>query len=167
MIYVYGRFLTRQLVSSISTDKLLTLIFSGLIKYHMLISYFLYIAGECKTCKSCKFCELMRFTFLFGMKVLWPYKWQDLMRARLDTSVGRRILDESYLGLSKDLQVLGVCVLIEVPSSIISTLLCIDCTFICTSNSLYVLDTCGHSGRWIITSSLVHLNSEANIWVVS
>lgn len=45
MVYVYGRFLSKQLVSAISSDKLLSQLFSGFIKYHMLICYFLYIAG--------------------------------------------------------------------------------------------------------------------------
>eukprot|EP00250_Pteridium_aquilinum_P001120 c11328_g1_i1 orf=222-1478(+) len=45
MVYVYGRFLSKQLVSAISSDKILTQLFSGFIKYHMLICYFLYIAG--------------------------------------------------------------------------------------------------------------------------
>eukprot|EP00249_Psilotum_nudum_P017820 c26505_g1_i2 orf=513-1715(+) len=45
MVYVYGRFLSKQLVTTISSDKLLTKLFSGFIKYHMLICYFMYIAG--------------------------------------------------------------------------------------------------------------------------
>lgn len=45
MVYVYGRFLSKQLVSTISSDRVLTQLFSELIKYHMLICYFLYIAG--------------------------------------------------------------------------------------------------------------------------
>uniref|UniRef100_A0A0D6QVF2 Phosphatidate cytidylyltransferase n=1 Tax=Araucaria cunninghamii TaxID=56994 RepID=A0A0D6QVF2_ARACU len=45
MVYVYGRFLSRQLVNSISSDRFLSQFFSDLIKYHMLICYFMYIAG--------------------------------------------------------------------------------------------------------------------------
>lgn len=45
MIYVYGRFLSKQLVSTISSDRILTQLFSGFIKYHMIICYFMYIAG--------------------------------------------------------------------------------------------------------------------------
>lgn len=45
MVYVYGRFLSRQLVNSVSSDKFLSQIFSNLIKYHMLTCYFMYIAG--------------------------------------------------------------------------------------------------------------------------
>ncbi|KAL2631427.1 hypothetical protein R1flu_016113 [Riccia fluitans] len=45
MVYVYGRFLSKQLVKTISSDKMLLLVFSGLIQYHMIICYFLYIAG--------------------------------------------------------------------------------------------------------------------------
>ncbi|BBN09196.1 phosphatidate cytidylyltransferase [Marchantia polymorpha subsp. ruderalis] len=45
MVYVYGRFLSKQLVKTISSDKMLLLIFSGLIQYHMIICYFMYIAG--------------------------------------------------------------------------------------------------------------------------
>ncbi|MCO5572486.1 hypothetical protein L7F22_026241 [Adiantum nelumboides] len=46
MVYVYGRFLSKQLVSAISSDRILTQLFSGFIKYHMLICYFMYIAGK-------------------------------------------------------------------------------------------------------------------------
>eukprot|EP01018_Ginkgo_biloba_P024691 Gb_11649 [translate_table: standard] len=45
MVYVYGRFLSRQLVNTVSSDKVLSQLFSNLIKYHMFICYFLYIAG--------------------------------------------------------------------------------------------------------------------------
>ncbi|KAJ0971420.1 hypothetical protein J5N97_019379 [Dioscorea zingiberensis] len=45
MIYTYGRFLSRQLVNTITSDKLLYQLVSGLIKYQMFICYFLYIAG--------------------------------------------------------------------------------------------------------------------------
>lgn len=45
MVYVYGRFLSKQLVSTISSDRILTQLFNELIKYHMIICYFLYIAG--------------------------------------------------------------------------------------------------------------------------
>lgn len=45
MVYVYGRFLSKQLVTTISSDKLLFQLFSGFIKYHMLICYTLYTAG--------------------------------------------------------------------------------------------------------------------------
>ncbi|CAM6096713.1 unnamed protein product [Calypogeia fissa] len=45
MVYVYGRFLSKQLVKTISSDKMLILVFSGVIQYHMIICYFLYIAG--------------------------------------------------------------------------------------------------------------------------
>jgi phosphatidate cytidylyltransferase len=45
MVYVYGRFLSKQLVKTISSDRFLILIFSWLIQYHMIICYFLYIAG--------------------------------------------------------------------------------------------------------------------------
>eukprot|EP00249_Psilotum_nudum_P003231 c16609_g1_i3 orf=168-785(+) len=45
MVYVYGKFLSKQLVTTILSDKLLTQLFSGFIKYHMIICYFMYIAG--------------------------------------------------------------------------------------------------------------------------
>ncbi|KAM0943673.1 putative phosphatidate cytidylyltransferase [Dioscorea sansibarensis] len=45
MIYTYGRFLSRQLVNTVTSDKLLYQLVSGLIKYQMFICYFLYIAG--------------------------------------------------------------------------------------------------------------------------
>lgn len=45
MLYTYGRFLSRQLVNTITSDKLLYKLVNGLIKYHMFICYFLYIAG--------------------------------------------------------------------------------------------------------------------------
>ncbi|KAH7351997.1 hypothetical protein KP509_19G024300 [Ceratopteris richardii] len=45
MVYVYGRFLSKQLVNSISSDRILTQLFSGYIKYHMLICYSMYIIG--------------------------------------------------------------------------------------------------------------------------
>ncbi|KAJ7520139.1 hypothetical protein O6H91_20G068400 [Diphasiastrum complanatum] len=45
MVYVYGRFLSKQFVNTISSDKLLSQLFSGFIQYHMLICYCMYIAG--------------------------------------------------------------------------------------------------------------------------
>ncbi|KAJ7555316.1 hypothetical protein O6H91_05G031600 [Diphasiastrum complanatum] len=46
MVYVYGRFLSKQFVNTISSDKLLSQLFSGFIQYHMLICYCMYIAGK-------------------------------------------------------------------------------------------------------------------------
>ncbi|KAJ1285472.1 hypothetical protein BS78_03G282100 [Paspalum vaginatum] len=45
MLYTYGRFLSRQLVNTVTSDHLLYKVVSGLIKYQMFICYFLYIAG--------------------------------------------------------------------------------------------------------------------------
>ncbi|XP_010923353.1 phosphatidate cytidylyltransferase 1 isoform X1 [Elaeis guineensis] len=45
MLFTYGRFLSRQLVNTVTSDKLLYQLVSGLIKYQMVICYFLYIAG--------------------------------------------------------------------------------------------------------------------------
>lgn len=45
MLFTYGRFLSRQLVNTVNSDRLLYQLVSGLIKYQMLICYFLYIAG--------------------------------------------------------------------------------------------------------------------------
>ncbi|CAD5184911.1 phosphatidate cytidylyltransferase 1-like isoform X1 [Musa acuminata AAA Group] len=45
MLFTYGHFLTQQLVNTVTSDKLLCQLVSGLIKYQMFICYFLYIAG--------------------------------------------------------------------------------------------------------------------------
>eukprot|EP00262_Sarcandra_glabra_P001847 TRINITY_DN1200_c0_g1_i1.p1 TRINITY_DN1200_c0_g1~~TRINITY_DN1200_c0_g1_i1.p1 ORF type:complete len:426 (+),score=51.81 TRINITY_DN1200_c0_g1_i1:209-1486(+) len=45
MLFAYGRFLSRQLVNTVTSDKFLYQLVSGLIKYQMFICYFLYIAG--------------------------------------------------------------------------------------------------------------------------
>ncbi|XP_074583138.1 phosphatidate cytidylyltransferase 1-like [Curcuma longa] len=45
MLFTYGRFLSRQLVNTMTSDKLLFKLVSVLIKYQMFICYFLYIAG--------------------------------------------------------------------------------------------------------------------------
>ncbi|KAG8088356.1 hypothetical protein GUJ93_ZPchr0010g10473 [Zizania palustris] len=45
MLFAYGRFLSWQLVNTVTSDKLLYKLVSGLIKYQMFICYFLYIAG--------------------------------------------------------------------------------------------------------------------------
>lgn len=49
MLFAYGRFLSRQLVNTVTSDKLLYKLVSGLIKYQMFICYFLYIAGNCNS----------------------------------------------------------------------------------------------------------------------
>ena len=49
MLYTYGRFLSRQLVNTVTSDHLLYKVVSGLIKYQMFICYFLYIAGRFST----------------------------------------------------------------------------------------------------------------------
>ena len=46
MLYTYGRFLSRQLMNTVTSDHLLYKVVSGLIKYQMFICYFLYIAGR-------------------------------------------------------------------------------------------------------------------------
>ncbi|XP_078151398.1 phosphatidate cytidylyltransferase 1-like [Carex rostrata] len=45
MLFTYGRFLSHHLVNTVTTDKLLYKLVSALVKYQMLICYFLYIAG--------------------------------------------------------------------------------------------------------------------------
>ncbi|KAG9137292.1 hypothetical protein Leryth_014928 [Lithospermum erythrorhizon] len=45
MLYVYGRILRQQLVNTVSTDLIFYKLVSKLIKYQMVICYFLYIAG--------------------------------------------------------------------------------------------------------------------------
>ncbi|XP_057978038.1 phosphatidate cytidylyltransferase 1-like isoform X2 [Malania oleifera] len=45
MLFVYGRILSQQLVNNGSSDKFVYKLVNGLIKYQMVICYFLYIAG--------------------------------------------------------------------------------------------------------------------------
>uniref|UniRef100_A0A7C8ZPG5 phosphatidate cytidylyltransferase n=1 Tax=Opuntia streptacantha TaxID=393608 RepID=A0A7C8ZPG5_OPUST len=45
MLFVYGRILNRQLVNTVSSDRVSYKLLSGIIKYQMVICYFLYIAG--------------------------------------------------------------------------------------------------------------------------
>ncbi|KAL7186624.1 hypothetical protein ACSBR2_028369 [Camellia fascicularis] len=45
MLFVYGRILNQQLVNIVTSEKIFSKVVSGLIKYQMVICYFLYIAG--------------------------------------------------------------------------------------------------------------------------
>ncbi|XP_042003861.1 phosphatidate cytidylyltransferase 3-like [Salvia splendens] len=45
MLYVYGRILRPHLVNTVTSDKFFYKLVNGLFKYHMVICYFLYIAG--------------------------------------------------------------------------------------------------------------------------
>ncbi|GMN46909.1 hypothetical protein TIFTF001_016080 [Ficus carica] len=45
MLFVYGRILSLRLVNTVTSDKFLYQLVSSLIKYHMVVCYFLYIAG--------------------------------------------------------------------------------------------------------------------------
>lgn len=54
MLYVYGRILSQQLVNTVTSDKFFYKLVNGLIKYHMVICYFLYIAGLLKFEKLAK-----------------------------------------------------------------------------------------------------------------
>ncbi|KAH9615460.1 hypothetical protein KSS87_021375 [Heliosperma pusillum] len=45
MLFLYGRFLSQRLVNTVNSDKVLYKLVSSLIKYHMVVCYFLYIAG--------------------------------------------------------------------------------------------------------------------------
>ncbi|OAY59029.1 phosphatidate cytidylyltransferase 1 [Manihot esculenta] len=45
MLFVYGRILSQRLVNTVTSDKFLYQLVNSLIKYHMVICYFLYIAG--------------------------------------------------------------------------------------------------------------------------
>ncbi|XP_074568721.1 phosphatidate cytidylyltransferase 1-like [Curcuma longa] len=45
VLFTYGRFLSRQLVNTVTSDKLFYKLVSMVIKYQMFICYFLYIAG--------------------------------------------------------------------------------------------------------------------------
>ncbi len=62
MLYVYGRFLSKQLTTTMHSDQVLSPFFKhGLIKYHMIICYFMYIAGNSvlgmqNSCSSTSFC---------------------------------------------------------------------------------------------------------------
>jgi hypothetical protein len=53
MLFTYGRFLSRELVNTVSSDHLLFKVVSGLIKYQMFICYFLYIAGKAQYILQC------------------------------------------------------------------------------------------------------------------
>lgn len=46
MLFVYGRILSQRLVNTVTSDKVLYKLVSSLIKYHMVICYSLYIAGN-------------------------------------------------------------------------------------------------------------------------
>ncbi|PIN23166.1 CDP-diacylglycerol synthase [Handroanthus impetiginosus] len=45
MLYVYGRILSQNLVNTVTSDKFFYRLVNGLIKYHMVICYLLYVAG--------------------------------------------------------------------------------------------------------------------------
>ncbi|XP_031260868.1 phosphatidate cytidylyltransferase 2-like [Pistacia vera] len=45
MLFVYGRILSQRLVNTVNSDKFLYQFVSSLIKYHMVVCYFLYITG--------------------------------------------------------------------------------------------------------------------------
>ncbi|GAB4846092.1 phosphatidate cytidylyltransferase [Ancistrocladus abbreviatus] len=45
MLFVYGRILSQQLVNTMMSDRIFYKLVSGLLKYQMVICYFLYIAG--------------------------------------------------------------------------------------------------------------------------
>ncbi|GMH21949.1 hypothetical protein Nepgr_023792 [Nepenthes gracilis] len=45
MLFVYGRILSQRLVNTVTSDMVLYQLVGSLIKYHMVICYFLYIAG--------------------------------------------------------------------------------------------------------------------------
>lgn len=45
VLFVYGRIISQQLVNTVTMDQFLYKLVSGLIKYQMVICYFLYIAG--------------------------------------------------------------------------------------------------------------------------
>ncbi|XP_048235487.1 phosphatidate cytidylyltransferase 1 isoform X1 [Ricinus communis] len=45
MLFVYGRIISQRLVNTVTSDKFFYKLVSGLIKYQMVICYFLYIAG--------------------------------------------------------------------------------------------------------------------------
>lgn len=46
MLFVYGRILSPRLVNTVTSDMVLYRLVSSLIKYHMVICYALYIAGN-------------------------------------------------------------------------------------------------------------------------
>ncbi|WCJ32999.1 Phosphatidate cytidylyltransferase family protein [Euphorbia peplus] len=45
MLFVYGRIISQRLVNTVTSDKILYRLVSGIVKYQMAICYFLYIAG--------------------------------------------------------------------------------------------------------------------------
>ncbi|GAB2274206.1 phosphatidate cytidylyltransferase [Dionaea muscipula] len=45
MLFVYGRIMSQRLFNAVTSDKVLYQLVSSLIKYHMAVCYFLYIAG--------------------------------------------------------------------------------------------------------------------------
>lgn len=69
MLFVYGRILSQRLVNTLNSDQFLYQLVSSLIKYHMVICYFLYIAGW-----SC----ILHFPFYLLAMLIWPQApWQS------------------------------------------------------------------------------------------
>lgn len=66
MLFTYGRFLSRQLVNTVTSDKLLYQLVSGLIKYQMFICYFLYIAGISFISACVAFARIRMLKIVFG-----------------------------------------------------------------------------------------------------
>lgn len=72
MLFVYGRILSQRLVNTVTPDKVLFKLVTSLIKYHMVICYFLYIAGWLYKDYLCSLCSGMLFEDFWLIKyLLW------------------------------------------------------------------------------------------------
>lgn len=92
MLFTYGRFLSHQLVNTMTSDKLLYKLVSRLIKYQMFICYFLYIAGNCGK-KICSQIRVMKCTSLHHMSVQYfNSSWFDRLALDPGSSVWQRHL---------------------------------------------------------------------------
>lgn len=86
MLFVYGRILSQRLVNTVTSDKVLFRLVRNLIKYHMVVCYSLYIAGnmcisilsfKCSWASSCAKSPpdawQILFFFFFTIAIYWLF----------------------------------------------------------------------------------------------
>ncbi|KAE8683150.1 Phosphatidate cytidylyltransferase 2 [Hibiscus syriacus] len=83
MLFVYGRLLNQPLINNVTSDKFLYQFVSSLIKYHMAICYFSYIAGFHPSMSALTWSE---FLHLQLANILGRFEW--LTCPRKDLSAG-------------------------------------------------------------------------------
>lgn len=95
MLFVYGRIISQRLVNTVTSDKFFYRLVGRIIKYQMVICYFLYIAGSYSRIFN-HISVILALTWQFSgiWAFLWPVLFELLFRELTDLSFDAAIFKQ-------------------------------------------------------------------------